>query len=148
MRTMTRFILFSALIAACHSQTNPMDASQPEDAGPDGGGDMADNLACTITATTSLEALTKVVTGSGELRCGTPATLWMRVCLYSKALSETVWRDLIECQDASGSGQTSLKRDITISVAVGPSRHYRTVVETQVGGVSQPSQTSATITAP
>jgi hypothetical protein len=153
---MTRLILFCSLFAACHAQTDPMDASQPEDAGPgggsdggpDGGGDMASSLVCTVTATTSLEALTKIVTGTGEIRCGTPANLSMRVCLYSKALTETLWSDLIECRDTSGSGQTTLKRDISTSVAAGPSRHYRTVVETQVGGVSQPNQTSATITAP
>lgn len=152
MRSMTRLILFCSLFAACHTQTDPMDASQPADGGPDGGpdggSDMASSLACTVTATTSLEALTKIVTGTGEIRCGMPANLSMRVCLYSKALTEMIWSDLIECRDTSGSGQTTLKRDISTSVAAGPSRHYRTVVETQVDGVSQPTQTSATITAP
>lgn len=109
---------------------------------------MAGNPACTTTATTSLEALAKVVTGTGEIRCGTPAKLSMRVCLYSKALAETSWSDLIGCREVSASGQTSLKGEISTSVAVGGSRHYRTVVEAQVDGVSQPTQTSATITAP
>ncbi len=148
MRSMTRCLLLTSLLAACPSQTDPMDASQLGDAGQDGGADMAETLACTITATTSLDALSKIVTGTGEIRCSTPANLSMRVCLYSKALTETIWSDLIECRDVSASGQSSLKRDISTSVAVGPSRHYRTVVEAQLGGVSQPTQTSATIAAP
>lgn len=110
--------------------------------------DMTTPVSCTVSANTTFEPMGRIVRGTGTIACETPAALSLKVCLYSKSLQQTSWGVPIQCISTAGSERTTLSTEVAISLPRGAAKMYRTVVSAQVDSLEQPSQASASITAP
>lgn len=128
-------------LAACNSST----PSTGDLAGP---GPDAASLGCSPAAQTTYSASSKTVTGSGSLACSVAADLSIRVCLWAKATTDTAWGDPLVCKTQSGSAMLQLSADVAVAVGIGGSKDYRSSVEPQINGASQPAVYSSVVVAP
>ena len=103
---------------------------------------------CAITASVSYNQLTKVITGAGSLTCNRTADLFIKVCLYAKATTGMSWGAPLICRTANASSLSALTAQVEVGGGGVTATDYQTVVEAQVNGVAQPSQTSMVVTAP
>ena len=128
------------LVTACLGcSSTPPTPPPAHDAGPP---------SCTVSATTTYDAATKVVTGSGSLSCSPMADLSLKVCLYAKLPTEPSWGTPLQCRTSAASGRTALSTEAAVNIGIGGTKEYRTIADARTKSVDQPSQISAVISAP
>jgi len=130
-----------ALLAALGTLWGCSDASLPMNT------DLSGQV-CAIVASISYNQLTKVITGTGALTCNSAADLFIKVCLYAKATTGMSWGAPLICRTSNVSSMSALMAQAEVGGGGVTATDYQTVVEAQVNGVAQPSQTSMVVKAP
>jgi|GEM_PF-6807587 len=104
-------------------------------------------VSCLSSVDTTFDPLKNIIYGNGKVTCDGLATLFLKVCLYSKNHDESLWGEPILCKNSSASSSMTINIETTTSTALNPASYdYQAKVEAQVNSIDLPSQASNIVT--